>query len=521
MIRGTVALMDRSLRVDTRSLRAHLLRMLFVLVIIGSLAVAHQRARAMIVAAPGKNFLEAMMFITLILVSLGGMGLFATTITEEKEEQTLGLLQMAGVGPMSLLLGKGVTRLFIALLILAVQFPFLLLSVTLGGVLSHQVWAAYLSICAYLLWIANLGLFFSVICRSSRQASFLVTIVLVVYLIGEPFAEMLFQSLTSFQLNGELSPTEKMAEWMLDWWRETHVFHRMSIILGSSFNEPLFSWQVIIHTISGAALFVLSWLLFPVFNREDRGEPTDRPLFSLRPGKARRWAVPRPWPIALVWKDFFYMTGGWTMIVAKFILYPLVILTVALFFSAVSPFRTYNWLEYLGNSAIWISILMGAIEISIYCSRIFREEIRGRTLPTIAMLPESIVELVYAKWLGCFMALGPALCCFLFGLFLYPDDFWDFLGTALDEPGFYYFLLQFVIGWHLCTLLSMFLKFGAAPLSIAVVLIGNILLLMMTEAIFGFGSHDDLAVLGCCASVLVIIGLHAGVLFRVSLMAER
>ena len=54
-------------------------------------------------------------------------------MAEEKEEQTLGLLRMTGLSPLSILLGKSTSRLCGALLLLAAQFPFTIFAVTLGG----------------------------------------------------------------------------------------------------------------------------------------------------------------------------------------------------------------------------------------------------------------------------------------------------------------------------------------------------------------------------------------------------
>jgi len=45
-------------------------------------------------------------YLNFCFITLGGVGYFATAITEEKEELTLGLLKMADIGPLTLLLGK-------------------------------------------------------------------------------------------------------------------------------------------------------------------------------------------------------------------------------------------------------------------------------------------------------------------------------------------------------------------------------------------------------------------------------
>ncbi|MEZ6049102.1 MAG: hypothetical protein R3C11_26710 [Planctomycetaceae bacterium] len=52
---------------------------------------------------------------------------------------------MTGMSPMVLLLGKSTSRLIYALLILSVQIPFVLLSITLGEVMLNQIIAVYVA----------------------------------------------------------------------------------------------------------------------------------------------------------------------------------------------------------------------------------------------------------------------------------------------------------------------------------------------------------------------------------------
>ena len=85
---------------------------------------------------------------------------------------TLGLLRMAGIGPLALLSGKSIPRMFGAVLLLSSQFPFTLLAITLGGVTIHQVTATYYSLLSYTLLLANVALFCSVVSRRTSGAAF-------------------------------------------------------------------------------------------------------------------------------------------------------------------------------------------------------------------------------------------------------------------------------------------------------------------------------------------------------------
>jgi len=304
---------------------------------------------------------------------------------------------------------------------------------------------------------------------------------------------------------------------------EANIFQRITVILHSSFNEPLISFQVLFHTITALVFFVLAWLLFDVFNREERAAAAERPLFGRRVGKTRWIAGPRTWRNALLWKDFFYAAGGWQRMVVKIVLYGAMIVAIAIFIEVTDPLPSiFLSAQTVGNTAIWVSLVMLFAELCFYCSRIFRDEIRNRTLSSLVTLPISIPAIVYSKWAGCLLATITALGYFVAGVILYPDDFADFVQDATEEPWFFYTVMQFVVGYHLCTLLSMFIKYGAVALAIALVFVSNILMISTVDALtMGFSGGDEFAVLGCMGSMVLTVILHLAVIFRMQVMATR
>ncbi|MGH7127123.1 MAG: hypothetical protein ACREIV_01050, partial [Planctomycetaceae bacterium] len=179
MLDGTLALMVRSLRTETRALLPHLMRFFLVAVIFWALAMAHLNQFSF--GAPGLQFFELISYMNFVFITIGGVSIFATCLTEEKEEMTLGLLRMAGLNPISILLGKAVPRLVTASLLLTAQVPFTLLAITLGGVTLSQVWAAYLALLAYLCLVASIGVFSSVWCRRSSSASWMTSTILALF----------------------------------------------------------------------------------------------------------------------------------------------------------------------------------------------------------------------------------------------------------------------------------------------------------------------------------------------------
>src|SRR5215218_7234938 len=99
-----LALTVRALRVDSRSWLSHSLRLVFVLIVFFGLLNAHISQD--FYGAPGLQLFSVLSWMNLFFISLAAVSMFATPITEEKEEATLGLLRMAGIGPLGLLLGK-------------------------------------------------------------------------------------------------------------------------------------------------------------------------------------------------------------------------------------------------------------------------------------------------------------------------------------------------------------------------------------------------------------------------------
>ena len=180
MLHGAFALLNRSLRVDDRALRWHLFRLFFLAIIFYMLWMAQWQG--LMFGAPGLMFFGQMAFLNFLFITLAAFSYFSSSITEEKEEETLGLLKMAGISPVVILLGKSTPRIITAMLLLSIQFPFTLLATTLGGVSLGQVFAVYWALLAYMVAVANLALFFSVISKRSGAAGARTFVILLMFL---------------------------------------------------------------------------------------------------------------------------------------------------------------------------------------------------------------------------------------------------------------------------------------------------------------------------------------------------
>ena len=176
MYYGLVALLTRALRLDARQLRNHLFRLAFVTFIYLSMLMA--TIQSAFVGAPGLMFFSQIAWLNVMFITCAGIGYFSSAITEEKEEETIGLLQMAGLNHIGILLGKSTSRLIQVMLLLVVQFPFMLLAVTLGGVTTHQIIAAYVDVLSFTVLLANTALVCSVVFQRGGNAAAVTTLLM-------------------------------------------------------------------------------------------------------------------------------------------------------------------------------------------------------------------------------------------------------------------------------------------------------------------------------------------------------
>src|ERR1017187_976178 len=111
-----LALFERSLRLETRSALMCWARVGLLILILFLLFTIQSMARTGGVGAPGLNFLEEMVWLNFVCITLAGLSYFASAITGEKEEMMLGLLRMTDLNSVAILFGKSTSRLVGALL---------------------------------------------------------------------------------------------------------------------------------------------------------------------------------------------------------------------------------------------------------------------------------------------------------------------------------------------------------------------------------------------------------------------
>lgn len=538
MFSRTVALLVRSLRVDARLMRTHLFRLLFVGFICVNLAWAQALSVAM--GAPGLQFFMQIAYLNFVFISLAGVSFFATAITEEKEEDTLGLLKMAGVSSLAILLGKSTSRLLSAVLLLLVQLPFTLLAITLGGVTMLQILAAYFSLGAYMVFLANAGLLSSVICSRSRRACSLMVLFLIALLpgpwIGTSILDAGVQTGRWSSANFLVAGGQALCGFL----QEATVLHRITSIMFTGFDDSLLGTQVVSNLIAAALLFFMAWAVFERCTRDlaSSTSPVRGLVFKgagLRRFLARGgvwsdalvWFLGggRVWRQALIWKDFHFVAGGPVMLAAKFLLYGTIVACLGYLNSSEGALR---FAENLGGQTMAAAITVLAIEMSIYASRIFHEEMKWKTLSTMMMLPLSTITIAWSKVAGCTLGLIPGVCCFFVGYWIHPSGGHE-VGDALSEMGTWFSFLYFIAFLHIVAFLSLILKWGALPLGIATTLMLTwcgwlAIVIVMIATSFGRmpeGIETILFTFLDAVVVAVIVMLQAGIGWRLKAVGAQ
>lgn len=522
MLHGVFALFFRSLRGDARSIWVHLCWFLLLVVIYAALCMA--QVQSMLMGAPGLNFFRSVIYADAVFVTLLGISYFSSAISEEKEEDTLGLMTMAGISPLGILLGKSTTRLFQVFLLLAVQYPFTLLAVTLGGLLPAQIIAAYAALIAYTTLLANAGLFCSVLCRRNRDAAGLTVLCVVAY-SALPIAALIlleFCKSGSHEVPGWLVSIGPVIELPLQWIAHSNIFGQLTEVTQST-TELGITPQLVTNLLGAAILFFLSWWLFGYVSHEPITDGATRAMVPRKTGRLRWFSAGRAWNAAIVWKDFHFVAGGWFAIAVRCSLY---IGLYWLAFAAIYPWyetqgpRQVRWEDATSGYQFFV-IPLFIVDATMCLSRLFQDEIRQQTLASLLMLPHSVPHIVYSKVAGCLCALIPGMVAIVAAFFLLDHGFTVLL-EILDETWFWWTLANFLLVIHLSAMLSTYLRWGAFAMALGLTLGSIMLSTMIVGMLLAPGAEPatvfgllSVAILGACACC------HLIVLLRVPALGEK
>jgi len=517
MLNGAFALLERSLRIDSRAWSTHLTRLGLIAAIYFALCIA--LATQNIFGAPGLRFFQGIAYLDVTFMTLLGLGFFSTTITEEKEEDTLGLMLMAGISPLGILAGKTGGRLWEALLMVAVQYPFMLLAVTMGGVSAGQIRAATVALLAYMVFLAGFGLFCSTIAPRSRNAAGLMVVGLVAYVALPSIARGLLWFHAQNVLRGVQSLNESDL-WgrLLQGTSEACVYLRMGSILETGFGQSPWSVQVISNSAMGLSCAALSWLLFGLATRNPSAESSSRGLVA-RQRAFFRFNAGRSWTNPFVWKDFYFVSGGIGMMFVRVMYY--VGLGVVVFgfhyLWGYAPGPSGDSVEFY----LILTSLSVAIDAAIVLARSMHDELRGQTISSLLMLPRSSIAIVYAKFAGALLGWLPGPVIELIVTLATEHGRFDFFANIKNEHGGWALIMLFVLIPHFAIFTALYVRWAAVPLAIGLTFgvyfailgfLGLSVPAISNEVLLGIATFLMVCVCGVC---------HIGVLLRVQALGAK
>lgn len=513
MHHGIFALLNQTLRTDSRKLSVHLFLLFFVgfLEFVLLVTVEDRGFRS----AAGLFMFEGISWINFWFILLASGSYFSAAISEEKEDDTLGLLKMTGMSPLVLLLGKSTSRLLFALLLLSVQFPFTMLAITLGGVTFDQVIAMYVALASFTILLANLGLFCSLLTRTTAASGG----VIVVMLILLPACWMLGSGILSeiFRYTRTPSTTLIMLKDFLNFLYDCTIYARIFEILSSGFSSSVWSTQVWTNLLGGGLLFGASWLLFERYTKETgkRTFTTARYDIVKNFRFLRSRYVGRTWTESIFWKDFHFQTGGYSAFILKFCGYGLLFCVPAVITLVTEIFfgRNNQYPDY--REIIGYCFLIGAIYILLFeavyqSSVMFKREIREQTWSVLVMSPHSLGAITRSKMVAALYSLVPAFFYLLLGAAIVPEGVHEFLTDLLfnrfvDFCACTMIALCYLAFVLLVNYVSLFFKWGVITISGGIAFGIGTCFVGVVEGLRLVRNNDEALVLFVCTSIILLL----------------
>ncbi len=506
---------SRSLREGTRQLRTYIVRAVLLLATFGTLATA-QTAIA-VFSAPGLILFTGIMVVNLFLICLAAPSYFSGVITEEKEAGTLGLLKMANLNPLSVLLGKSTSQTLGAVMLLLVQTPFVVLAVTLGGVSLQQVFAGYLTLLAFLLFIADVGLLCSVLCQHSGRASTLSVLFLLAFFFGPSIGGGLTALAASHWRALRGSFVLNVLNDFFFYARRASPFNALTFIGRTGFTGPLFGFQFWSDLALAAVCFLLSWAAFNRFTREQVAEAPARGLLGRRMRSLGFLGPGRAWTNALAWKDFHFLSGGKVSLIGRTVLMGLV---PAFMYLMGHYARSRPDVEDVGAAIVIVTLIAVFVELTVLSARLFGEERKWQTLSGVMTLPYAAWQVVVRKAFGSCLGLLPYAAWFLVGATLAGPRFGDGLGDMVSEVGFWAILTCVLCFFHVVVYVSLWLRRGVVLLAFGIWLFGFYCLSIAFGLLFLGGSQETVFTILLIGAIVLTVILQRLIARRLVRAAE-
>ena len=382
-------------------------------------------------------------------------------IAGEREQGTLDALRITGLSPLAILVGKGSSQWFRAMLLISQQLPLWAICLVLGGLSPGALVGAYLLLSAVLFLGCHAALLCSVSGRTSRTASQGTTGLLACFYVA-PYL------LSAIAAKGWLPPPSLVvADWLTS-------HNPISAYTGIMLTGQIPWASILLHFGFGAAFLALGAATFERACRREAKSSGEvpRPLQSVRP---RRRPIPRVGAQPLAWKEYHFAAGGRKGLENRWLAYLLSWCAVALLMARASRTQVISVED--GGFAMCIMGVIGlAVEIPFAATRLFGLEVLHHTLSDLAVLPIPTSRLVVEKIRGYLPLLLPPASLLALGTTLAAGKiFREILPFANVLPVAYFasqFALLLVLTVH-CSLLQ---TKGAFGIAFGVMALANFLL---------------------------------------------
>lgn len=447
------ALLLRRLRMDLRGAPGHLVRLFAGVLMLFTIVTSIESS--LLTGAPGLTAFRWVIFSDALLISAASTMVFASVVAAERENGTLALLRMTGMRSSSLLLGQGASGVIIGGLLLAVQFPFIVLTTTLGGVLWDQVLASFLALAAHLVLCAGVGLLWSSLCKRSGTAAFWTLLTLAGLWLG-PWA---LRDITSSMASaGTISnQTEDAVAAATTWVDRQLAWQRLQDIASSLGAVELVSSQFWMSLAGGVLLFAAAILVLD--RRPVEVTSSTTLLTSLARSRGRRaWTNG-----AITGKDFRLFMGGRRGAILRWILYPLVPLVCAWLYHMFADGQLRE--DDFAEAVAWTTFAFCLIELNAIAARLFRNEVAEQTWATLTLIPRDMPAIIAEKLAGAALGLLPGIVICLAASLLSEDVRQSWSHAARDEEELLCILMQPAM-WLTMTSVSSMLFVSLPPVVI-------------------------------------------------------
>lgn len=417
----------------------------------------------------GLQFLQTLAYVNFFFLTVAGILGFSSSITEEKEEDCLGLLIMTGISPLNLLASKTLARFSRGLFLLLSQIPFVIMAVTLGGVSLQQVIATYSVLLSYMFVLCCMGTFFSLLFSTTRRAASVTFLFLLFYIVVLLFAR-----------------ETGLIEW--DDMSYFLPFIAMSKIFTTGYEHYYIPVQFYGSIIIGVIFFGLSVYFFDTFALKQPSEKKKKNQVSF-------FKRGRTWANALFWKEFNFNLSGRKGWVIQSVLY-IILASVIAYYT-----KPWNGDDFLVGFMAFAGLVFSTLILAVSASNMFSSEFKEGTHTSLFTLPVDLSAIFWGKLLGAFLYAVPSLALTVF-LFFY---LFSSVGSPPDiEPVFVTlsFIMVYIV---LSGYLGLIMRIGSFVASAAILFIGWIAIGAIT-----FRSMDENSVFFI---MLFINGMASVVLF--------